>query len=687
MKRFREFARREVPTGSQISARAIAQKRGLTPPISLKNLVTTTWNGESLGGVLNSGPGVCSWSAGRLDLFALGGDNSLYHKWFDGGWSGWESLGGFLTSDPAAVSWGNGRIDVFARGGDNAIYHKYFDGGWSNWESLGGVFKSGPSVCSWAAGRLDVFARGGDDSLYHKWFDGGWSGWESLGGSLTSDPAAVSWGHGRIDVFVRGTDNALHHKWHDRGWSHWESLGGGLTSGPDVCSWGVGRLDVFVRGTDNALHHKWHDRGWSNWEYLGGSPTSDPAAVSWSNGRIDLFVRGEENAIYHRWFDGAWRPLLPQPIEFSGQISSGGLAALGGWVKVSVNPDGSVRWQGNAHNSGADNYDFGVSAIIRPSSGPAIALAHTGSVGGTFSTKSRDHGWNETHPPTPLILSALSAYKDAKFEVNVEYDSGIGSALESLVSFILKFGVGTVLGPAIGAVIFVGVEVGSLIATGSLVPGARILNGVLWMAGPGNTLLAIAAEGVAIIGSRTRELTQEEYDWANTEVFFGALPPRDQIVLTDTIGGGNRAFTFPRYDGKITLNMGPDAFADPRLYHVGYTRNPERYPFPNPAIVKGEIFIHELVHACQIQHSSMDVTLLADAFASKVCETTGGNPYVYGLAGSAYTDFNLEQQAQIVSDWFAGAAPTNTDQTGIPKDTNSPYFRYINENVRIGNFG
>jgi Repeat of unknown function (DUF346) len=270
--------------------------------------ITAGW--ESLGGVFNSGPGVCSWAAGRLDLFALGGDNSLYHKCFDGGWSGWESLGGILTSDPAAVSWGHGRIDVFVRGGDNAIHHKYFDldRGWSGWESLGGVFKSGPSVCSWAAGRLDIFARGGDDSLYHKWFDGGWSGWESLGGILTSDPAAVSWGHGRIDVFVRGTDNALHHKWFDGGWSGWESLGGGLTSSPDVCSWGVGRLDVFVRGTDNALHHKWHDRGWSNWEYIGGSPTSDPAAVSWSNGRIDLFIRGEDHAIYHKWFDGAWRP-------------------------------------------------------------------------------------------------------------------------------------------------------------------------------------------------------------------------------------------------------------------------------------------------------------------------------------------------------------------------------------------
>ncbi|KXF75575.1 hypothetical protein ATN84_16360 [Paramesorhizobium deserti] len=69
------------------------------------------------------------------------------------------------------------------------------------------------------------------------------------------------------------------------------------------------------------------------------------------------------------------------------------------------------------------------------------------------------------------------------------------------------------------------------------------------------TLFAIAAEGIAAIGSRSRELTQEEYDWANGRVFQGALPPRDQIVLTNTIGGGGRAFAFPRFDRQITLNM------------------------------------------------------------------------------------------------------------------------------------
>jgi hypothetical protein len=116
-------------------------------------------------------------------------------------------------SGPGAVSWGSGRIDVFVVGADSALWHKWFQNGWSGWESLGGTLISAPAASSWAPGRLDIFAAGTDSAMWHKWFQNGWSGWESLGGLLTSEPAAVSWGPNRIDSFVMGTDSALWHKW------------------------------------------------------------------------------------------------------------------------------------------------------------------------------------------------------------------------------------------------------------------------------------------------------------------------------------------------------------------------------------------------------------------------------------------------------------------------------------------
>jgi hypothetical protein len=81
---------------------------------------------ERLGAELfTSGPAAASWAAGRLDVFAVGTDSAMYHKWFDATWSGWESLGGTCTSDPAAVSSGPNRIDCFVRGTDQAIWHKW----------------------------------------------------------------------------------------------------------------------------------------------------------------------------------------------------------------------------------------------------------------------------------------------------------------------------------------------------------------------------------------------------------------------------------------------------------------------------------------------------------------------------------------------------------------------------------
>lgn len=129
------------------------------------------------------------------------------------GWSPWQSLGGILTTAPAVSSWQANRLDVFAGGTDNSLYHIWWDGSrWSSWESLGGVLTSGPAAVSWGANRIDVFARGTDNALWHLWWDGNrWNGWENLGGNLTSGPAAVSWGPNRIDVFARGPKRDLIH--------------------------------------------------------------------------------------------------------------------------------------------------------------------------------------------------------------------------------------------------------------------------------------------------------------------------------------------------------------------------------------------------------------------------------------------------------------------------------------------
>ena len=230
--------------------------------------------------------GVQQNADGRLEAFAVGTDNGLWHIWEttpNGGWSGWASLGGVITSEPTVGRNADGRLEVFARGTDNALWHIWQTapsaGPWSGWASLGGVITSDPAAGHDQDGRLEVFARGTDNALWHIWQtapNNGWSAWSSLGGVITSNVSIQRNADGRLEAFVRGTDSALWHIWQtapNGNWSGWASLGGVITSSPTVSNDANGSLQAFARGADDALWHIWQtapNNGWSAWASLGG---------------------------------------------------------------------------------------------------------------------------------------------------------------------------------------------------------------------------------------------------------------------------------------------------------------------------------------------------------------------------------------------------------------------------------
>ena len=90
-----------------------------------------------------------SWPGGRIGSTSLS-SAPTGHFITSGRWHGWgpsvtdyERLGGVCMSAPRAVAWGPNRLDVFVIGTDSALYHKWWDG--ATW---------GPSVTAsntWAA--------------------------------------------------------------------------------------------------------------------------------------------------------------------------------------------------------------------------------------------------------------------------------------------------------------------------------------------------------------------------------------------------------------------------------------------------------------------------------------------------------------------------------------------------------
>jgi hypothetical protein len=239
---------------------------------------------------------VVAWGANRLDVFVIGTDRALYHKWWNGSaWgpslTGYEHMGGVCVGQPEVVAWGPNRLDVFVIGTDRALYHKWWNGSaWgpslTGYERMGGVCISAPRAVAWGPNRLDVFVVGTDGALYHKWWNGSaWepslTGYEHMGGVCVGQPEVVAWEPNRLDVFVIGTDSVLYHKWwNGSAWgpslTGYEAMGGTCTSMPRVTAWGPNRLDVFVTGTDSALYHKWwNGSAWgpalTDYEAMGGT--------------------------------------------------------------------------------------------------------------------------------------------------------------------------------------------------------------------------------------------------------------------------------------------------------------------------------------------------------------------------------------------------------------------------------
>jgi hypothetical protein len=301
----------------------------------------------------------------RLEVFALGMDNAIFHSMqvaANSYWSPWESLGGNFSSGPTVVRNVDGRLEVFSRGEDDDLYHKYQytpngEKGWSPWLSLGGKFSSAPTVLLNSEGTLQVFARGKENRalMYngqtHNVSGVFWSGWQNLGGILTSGPTAVLTAESLVHVFVRGIDKGLFEKRevanHLTGvsWSRWESLGGVLSSHPAVPTVlnPVNLLEIFVRQADKAIWHKKqlatttqpYSVQWSDWQSLGGKHSSGPSVILSGEGLLEVFSRGQDKSIFWK------RQKAHDSPEWTNWETLGGESSTG--PAAFMNPEGRLE--------------------------------------------------------------------------------------------------------------------------------------------------------------------------------------------------------------------------------------------------------------------------------------------------------------------------------------------------------
>jgi hypothetical protein len=151
-----------------------------------------------------------------------------------------------------------------------------------------------------------------------------------------------------------------------------------------------------------------------------------------------------------------------------------------------------------------------------------------------------------------------------------------------------------------------------------------------------------------------RSLTSYEYNIANG-VFQGTVPYRF-VIVTDKIGLHDLPYTVS-YMGledhdTYHLNVGKDGFEGmgSSLYWRG-------------------ILVHELTHVWQAAHSAWPPSYI---FNSVWHHVMSDDAYAY-TPGKGWSEYNVEQQGQIVQDWFTSG-----------QRESSELFPYIRDFIRTG---
>jgi hypothetical protein len=83
-----------------------------------------------------------------------------------------------------------------------------------------------------------------------------------------------------------------------------------------------------------------------------------------------------------------------EPIVTHHQILYNNGTPVGGYVQLTIYPDGSYEWEGHAHDSGATSYNFSTAAVVHTVSGKTYSFSQTGRLHGTFESGSRTSEWH-----------------------------------------------------------------------------------------------------------------------------------------------------------------------------------------------------------------------------------------------------------------------------------------------------
>ncbi len=385
---------------------------------------------------------------------------------------------------------------------------------------------------------------------------------------------------------------------------------------------------------------------------------------------------------------GALGARPPQTKQYTYNIVTGSGDPFGGSVTLTISSDGTY----NIHfhetmsqgPSAVTPFNYHIRAYLSAPAAPIPTLFfyHAGTIAGNVTSQGvQDYNEPGTNPLIQLYWPQIVE----SAELRVAYDdtfalAAAASALFGDLESIGNAAAGLIVAACSEAIQWLGQQFGGIGETIGVITGALVfVVGALAGLPVGAALLlatvaGLTADAIANNLIQTRPMLPEEITTAQT--VFGSTIPYNKIRFTNLNLQPGRAFTAPGVDGNTYCNFG--------ALFSGIT-NPMTAVKNDAYKAPGELMIHELAHAWQIAHNSFWPGFICSALVNGTEKKFGDNVYQYSPPpGPPWSSYNLEQQASIVNEWFAG----NSDPAAyvqyvfLPEDkTDNPWFQYIQDNI------
>lgn len=219
-----------------------------------------------------------------------------------------------------------------------------------------------------------------------------------------------------------------------------------------------------------------------------------------------------------------------------------------------------------------------------------------------------------------------------------------------------------------------------------------------------------------VLPTQFRQIGHDEWKLVQ-DVFIDTLPFQFRVWIGDGFGGGGAPFTIPT--SAITGALMTAGISNPFLLggpitsgprallgvaggvvassvNAGYLINVGSKYFPNLLIDDNgkETLVHEMTHVWQSKHKpfALQTTVAAAAAQCTGMVVSGGfsgrsRAYSYALTTplTPWGNFNPEQQAQVVEDWYRPESVAKAlGLRGYEASSSAPTFPYIRDFVRRG---